>query len=120
MGYKLELDLPHAGKGVEVYLDGLGVYENPGEYEVTDEQDTTFRTVHQTAGGPGPTVLEYFKDTVGIKVTEVEPADKKPAAKKAVAKKAAAAPSDKDTGPVVGGSAGPADGPADSSGEGGK
>jgi hypothetical protein len=84
MGYKLELDLPNYGKGVEVYLEGLGILENGGTYEVSDEEAAAFRVVHQivtyhtnpdtgmvthTTEEPGPTVLEYFKDREGIKVS---------------------------------------------------
>jgi len=94
MGYKLELDLPNVGKGVEVYLDGLGIYENGKDYEITDEQANAFRVAHQvvtyhtdeetgtvthTTEEPGPTVLEYFKDREGVSVStdkKSEPAKK--------------------------------------------
>jgi hypothetical protein len=110
MGYKLELDLPNVGKGVEVYLEGLGMFENPGEYEISDEQAEEFRVAHQvvtyhqdpdnglitsTDIEPGPTVLQYFKDREGITVSTP---------KKATTKKAAApqnkVPEDEDPGTV--------------------
>jgi hypothetical protein len=93
MGYKLELDLPNVGKDVEVYLEGLGFFVNPGEYEITDEQAEAFRVAHQkvtyhtdpdngmvthTEEEPGPTVLEYFKDREGVTVT-IEKSTKKSA-----------------------------------------
>lgn len=95
MGYKLELDLPNVGEGVEVYIDGLGTYENPGEYEITDEQANGFRVAHQvvtyhtdpdngmiasTDVELGPTIEEYFADREGISVTETKPAPAKKAA----------------------------------------
>jgi hypothetical protein len=107
MGYKLELDLPNVGKGVEVYLDGLGFFENGKDYEITDEQADAFRVAHQevtyhtdpdngmvthTTEEPGPTVLEYFKSHEGVTVSS----DKK------VAKKAAAPPQGGNSAPVEG------------------
>lgn len=92
MGYKLKLDLPNVGKGVEVYLEGLGVLENPGEYEVSDEEADAFRVTHQevtyhqdeetgtvthTTVEPGPTVLEYFEGREGIEVSVLKAKPKK-------------------------------------------
>lgn len=87
MGYKVELDLPNVGKGVEVYVDGLGILENPGTYEVSQEEADAFRVVHQkvtynqdpdnglvtsTDVELGPTLLEYFKGKEGVKVTKTK------------------------------------------------
>jgi len=92
MGYKLKLDLPNAGKGVEVYLDGLGSFENGAEHDITDEQAAYFRVAHQKVKDhkdddtglithvdvePGPTLLEYYKDREGIEVTTSKAESKK-------------------------------------------
>jgi hypothetical protein len=116
MGYKLELDLPNAGQGVEVYVDGLGILENGKTHDIDDEQAQAFRVAHRTYKSDtdpdtgivtnveeieGPTVLEYFKGTEGITVTTDKKAAETKKEREARQKKEAA-PTPEDPPPATG------------------
>jgi hypothetical protein len=77
---------------VEVYLDGLGLFENGKTHEISDEQAQEFRVAHRTykettdpdtgmvtsvEESEGPTVLEYFRSSEGISVSKLKAARNK-------------------------------------------
>jgi hypothetical protein len=79
--YRISVDLPNLGKGQTVEIDGLGIFTNGSEGEVTEEQAEAFRVKHQVAKSEtdaegnmhtevtlGPTVLQAFKGNKYITV----------------------------------------------------
>jgi len=85
--YKLTLNLPNLSQGSPVELDGLGVFENGKEYLIEKDAADSFRQRHTSAHSVyddkeryvgdvftiGPTLVEAFKDTVGIDVEVYHP-----------------------------------------------
>lgn len=83
--YTVEVNMPNLAEGVEVEVDGLGVFENGGTYQLSDEEAQFFRQKHshiETEYGEegqmsntlvlGPVLEEAFKDSETIKVTHTE------------------------------------------------
>lgn len=83
--YTMKIDLPTVAKGADVEIDGLGVFENGGEYEISDEEAQDFRAHHTTqtfehddegnlivTQKQGPTVAQAFRGHKHITVTVVK------------------------------------------------
>lgn len=82
--YKMTVQLPNLPKGAEVAIDGLGVFENGYEYDISEEQANTFRArnaaqlfSHDKDGNlevkteQGPTLLQAYKKDDGIEVVKM-------------------------------------------------
>lgn len=84
--YEVELDLPGIPTGEPVQIPGLGTFNNGDTLDVTKREAEFYRSYHihqepivdeetQAILGSeavlGPTLLQAFKDTNGVKVTTV-------------------------------------------------
>jgi hypothetical protein len=82
--YKVDVNLPNVAKGTPVEIDGLGVFVNGSETEVTNADATAFRAKHshiQTETDDqgqmtnsvvqGPTLSQAFKGNKHIKITKL-------------------------------------------------
>lgn len=82
--YKLSLNFPNLAKGAEVQIDGLGVFENGYEYDITTEEADAYRVHNQVLVSeldeegsatnsvePGPTLLQAFKSSKGVTVRKM-------------------------------------------------
>lgn len=105
MTYMVSLALPNLPKGAIVQLDGLGAFVNGDSREVSDEEADQFRMHHgvrltnDSPLTPGFTVLQAFKNSVGITVAVV-PAKKSDVDKAEADRLAAEALLSKDDGGV--------------------
>lgn len=83
--YTMKIDLPTVAKGADVEIDGLGVFANGSEYEISDEEARDFRAHHTTQSfehdedgnlivtqKQGPTVAQAFRGHKHIDVTVVK------------------------------------------------
>lgn len=80
--YKMAVNFPNLTKGAEVQIDGLGVFENGYEYEVSKEDAEAYRTFHSVIVdeldedgnlvsrklAPGRTLLDAFSSEEGVQV----------------------------------------------------
>lgn len=85
--YELHINMPNLMDGATVELDGLGIFENGGTYEVSREEALAFQASRRVllsgfdAYGnfrridiEGPTLEEAFEDVDGITVNVKEDA----------------------------------------------
>lgn len=80
--YKITFNFPNLPKGGEVDITGLNhIFENGSTYTISEEEAQAFRdhnpVVLESDGdgvyGPGPTLLEAFKDNKHVKVETIKP-----------------------------------------------
>lgn len=80
--YKLKIDMPNLAPGATVELDGLGIFQNAGTYEITEAEADVFQsraTVYNSTFDSsgriiiekiiGPDLVEAFSEVEGIEVT---------------------------------------------------
>lgn len=83
--YKVTISMPNLAEGATVELDGLGIFENGGVYEVTDTEAETFAQKHKiitTAFNKkgtslrieldGPNLSSAFDEVDGIEVEYIK------------------------------------------------
>lgn len=61
--YVLELDVPGLVKGEGVEIPGLGVFENGGSYDITEEEAERYRDMHS--------VVDYGFDDEGVQTESI-------------------------------------------------
>lgn len=91
--FTISIDLPDLPKGIEINIDGLGMFENGSSYDITDEEAYGFQVKHQSIQSVtdsdghtnntlvlGPSLDEAFAKHKHIKVEEAKkPKGPKPA-----------------------------------------
>lgn len=93
--YLLKLNLPNLSQDAELELDGLGVFQNGHEYEIDNDRAEAFRLRHVFVDDNGthqngPTLLSYYKDSVGVDVSIKRATPEKKEPKKRAPRKAKA------------------------------